>query len=146
MESLLGPDFETEGFKEIFEYRDRFLYFVHEIFRLAVGAVKKVLQRDAAHPGVNLDVGSHLPTKPFPNQEELLPAPNQLSTVRTLLLFLNCPLTQSIFTLFQDVIISKPVLKSPESVIPQISVAKVIFNEAYKGESLLKQYKYLFFK
>ena len=145
MESLIGPDFETEGFKEIFEYRDRFLYFVHEIFKLTVGAVKKVLQRDAAHPGVNLDVGSHLPTKLFPNKEELLTAPNQPINVRALLLFLNCPLTQSNFTLFQDVIISKPVLKSP-AVIPQISVAKVIFKEAYKGELLLKQYKYLFLK
>ena len=106
MESLTGPDFKTDGFKEMFEYRDRFLYYVQGAFRWAVGAVKKViLHRDAAV--VNMDVDdNHLPNEPYSNQKELFLALNQPLNVKRLLykfptqsvtFFLNFHITECFF-------------------------------------------------
>ena len=111
MESLTGPDFKTEALKEICEYRDKILKFVHDTFSVAEGAVEKVLHRDAAVVDFikNLEestlllkmcrerfavVGSHLPTEPFPNQKGLLPAPNQPSNVRITFFLLEKSFTQ----------------------------------------------------
>ena len=106
MESLTGPDFKTEALKEICEYRDNILKFVHETFSVAEGAVKKVLHRDAAVVDFikNLEestlllkicrerlavVDGHLPTEPFPNQNVLLPTQNQPMIVWMIVFFFS---------------------------------------------------------